>query len=70
MAAALPPSSLGPLLPQVRHHRPSPDCPLTLLCQGEQYGQYLALSKSQQQAARLQDMIVQTGGRLLESLTL
>jgi len=53
MAVALPPATLGPLLPP-----------------GEQFQSCLAESKKLQQAGRLQEVIVQTGRRLLDSLTL
>jgi len=53
MATALPPTTLGPLLPP-----------------GEQFQSCLAESKKLQQAGRLQEVIMQTGRRLLDSLTL
>ena len=53
MATALPPTTLGPLLPA-----------------GEQFQSCLAESKKLQQAGRLQEVIMQTGRRLLDSLTL
>jgi len=53
MAVALPPATLGPLLPP-----------------GEQFQSCLTESKKLQQAGRLQEVIIQTGRRLLDSLTL
>ena len=53
MAVALPPATLGPLLPP-----------------GEEFHGCLAESKKLQQAGRLQEVIVQTGRRLLDSLAL